>query len=95
VALNLEEGSWRPKRGGESPARTTMAFTGAMSQAMDRLPTVVYCDVVTLLSMWRPGGKRQTPARVFLTGRRASGYDSQLTASSAVKIFSPSVVIRT
>jgi hypothetical protein len=42
---------------------------------MDRLPTAVYCDMVTLLSRWRLGGKRQTPARVILTGRRASGYD--------------------
>jgi hypothetical protein len=66
-----------------------------MSQAMDRLPTAVYCDVVTLLNMWRPGGKRQTPARVISTGRGASGYDGQLTASSAVKIFSPSAIIHT
>jgi hypothetical protein len=43
---------WQPKRGGESPTRTIMAFTGAVSQAMDSLPTTVYCDVVTLLSMW-------------------------------------------
>jgi hypothetical protein len=57
--------------------------------------TAVYCDVVTLLNMWCLGGKRQTPARVISTGRGASGYDGQLTASSAVKIFSPSVVIRT
>jgi hypothetical protein len=59
----LGEESWRPKRGGESPPRTIMAFTGAMSQVMDRLPKAVYCDVVTLLSLWHPGGKRQTPAR--------------------------------
>jgi hypothetical protein len=48
---------------GESPAQTIVAFTGATSQAMDKLPKAVYCDVVTLLNMWRPGGKRQTPAR--------------------------------
>jgi hypothetical protein len=63
------------EEGGESPARNTVAFTGAMFQAMDRLPTTVYCDMVTLLSTWRPGGKRQTLARVILTGRGASGYD--------------------
>jgi hypothetical protein len=66
-----------------------------MSQAMDRLPTAVYCDVVTLMNTWCPGGKRQTPAWVISTGRRASGYSGQLTASSAVKIFSPSAIIRT
>jgi hypothetical protein len=80
---------------GESPARNTVAFTGAMSQAMDRLPTMVFCDVVTLLSTWHPGGKRQTLARVILTGRRASGYGDQLTASSPVNIFSPLAVIHT
>jgi hypothetical protein len=95
VAPNLEEGSWRPKRGGESPAWTIMAFTEAVSQAMDGLPTAVYSDAVTLLSRWRPGGKRQTPARVILIGCRASGYGGQLTASSAVKIFPPPAVIRT
>jgi hypothetical protein len=40
-----------------------VAFTGAMSQAMDKLPKAVYCDVVSLLSTWRLGDKRQTPAR--------------------------------
>jgi hypothetical protein len=59
----LEEERWRPKRGGESPTRATVVFTGATLQAMDRLPIVVYCDVVTLLSMWCPSGKQQTPAR--------------------------------
>jgi hypothetical protein len=85
----------RDRRGGESPVRTTVAFTRAMSLAMDMLPTTVYYNVVTLLNTCHPGGKRQTPARVILTGRGASGYDGQLTVSSAVKIFSPSAVIHT
>jgi hypothetical protein len=83
------------RRGGWVTGANYVAFTGAMSQAMDRLPTAIYCDVVTLLNMWRLGVKRQTPSRVISTGRRASGYGSQLMASSAVKIFSPLVVIRT
>jgi hypothetical protein len=63
VTPNLGEERWRPKRGGQSPARTIAAFTRAMSQAMDRLPKAVFCDVVMLLSTWCLGGKRQTPAR--------------------------------
>jgi hypothetical protein len=63
VAPNLEEESWQPKRGGESPVRATVAFIGATSQAMDKLSMAVYCDVVTLLCMWHPGDKRQTPTR--------------------------------
>jgi hypothetical protein len=43
--------------------RRMVAFTGATLQAMDRIPTAAYCDVVTLLSTWHPGGNRQTPAR--------------------------------
>jgi hypothetical protein len=65
VALNLEEESWRPERGGESPARTTVAFTGVMSQAMDRLPTAIYYDVVTLLSTWHGYEGPRTPARTL------------------------------
>jgi hypothetical protein len=34
-----------------------------MSQAMDRLPTAIYFDVVTLLSTWHSYEGRQTPAR--------------------------------
>jgi hypothetical protein len=34
-----------------------------MSQAMDRLPTAIYCDVVTLLSLWCGYEGRRTPAR--------------------------------
>jgi hypothetical protein len=43
----FKERSWRPRRGDESQRRSTMAFTEALSQVMDRLPMVVYCDVVT------------------------------------------------
>jgi hypothetical protein len=70
-----------------------VAFTGAMSQAIDGLSTVVYCDVVTLLNTWHPYGKRRTPAMVISTGRGASGHSDQLTISSAVEIFSPAMVI--
>jgi hypothetical protein len=46
VAPNLEEGSWRPKRGGESPARTTMAFTGQKVAAVTWLSSITHDDVV-------------------------------------------------
>ena len=45
------------EKGEESPELSIMAFTGALSQAMDRLPIAVYCDVVTPLITWRMGGK--------------------------------------
>jgi hypothetical protein len=86
--------SWRPKRGDESPWRSTVAFTEALSQAMDRLPTVVYSDVVTPQITWRTSGKQPTPARIISAGRRASGYGGQHPTSSAVRSFSPRVVIR-
>jgi hypothetical protein len=63
VALNFERGRPTVEERGESPARTTVAFTGATSQAMDRLPTIIYCDVVALLSTWRSYERRRTPAR--------------------------------
>jgi hypothetical protein len=44
--------SWQPRRGDESPRRSTVAFTEAELPAMDRLPITVHCDVVTLLSTW-------------------------------------------
>jgi hypothetical protein len=34
-----------------------------VSQAMDSLPTVVYYDMVTLLSMWDGYEGRRTPVR--------------------------------
>jgi hypothetical protein len=74
-------------------SKTTLAFTGAMSQVTDGLSTAVYYDMVMLPNMWHPCGKRQTPAMVILTGRRASGYGGQLTISSAFEIFSPATVI--
>jgi hypothetical protein len=86
--------SWRPRRGDESLQRSTMAFTEALSPVMDRLPTVVYCDVVTPQTMWCTNGKRPTPARIILVSRRASGYGGQHPTSSTVRSFSPRVVIR-
>jgi hypothetical protein len=43
--------------------RAVVAFTRAVSQAMNKLPKAIYCDVVTLLITWHPGGKRQTPTK--------------------------------
>jgi hypothetical protein len=60
VALNFE--SWWTERG-ESPANAIVAFTKAMLQAMDRLPMMVYCDVVRLQGTWHPGGRQQTLTR--------------------------------
>jgi hypothetical protein len=37
------------EKGVESPELSIVPFTWALSQAIDRLPTVVYCDVVTPL----------------------------------------------
>jgi hypothetical protein len=34
------------EKGEESPELSIVAFTGALSQAMDRLPTAVYYDVI-------------------------------------------------
>jgi hypothetical protein len=50
-----------------------VAFTGAVSQAMNKLPKVVYCDVVTLLCTWHPGGKRQTLAKTSGPAARQVG----------------------
>ena len=74
-------------------SKTTLAFTGAMSQVTDGLSTAVYYDMVMLPNMWHPCGKRRTPAMVISTGRGASGHSGQLTISSAVKIFSPATII--
>jgi hypothetical protein len=75
------------ERAEESPELSIVAFTGALSQAMDRLPKVVYCDVVTPLIMWRTGGKRPTWARIISAGRRESCYGGQHTTSSVVRSF--------
>jgi hypothetical protein len=68
-----------------------VAFTGATSQAMDKLPKAVYCDVVTPLTMWRTSGKRPTPERIISAARRASGYggqsSDQVRAYPGAKIF--------
>jgi hypothetical protein len=64
-----------------------VAFTGALSKAMDRLPTAVYCDVVTPLITWCMGGKRQSPARIISAGRRASGYGGQHTVAELPELF--------
>jgi hypothetical protein len=48
VASNFEKTRWRPERGEVTGASTTVAFTGAVSQAMNKLPKAVYYDVVRL-----------------------------------------------
>jgi hypothetical protein len=69
-------------------SKTTVALTGAKSHATDGLSTAIYCDVVTPPNTWHPCSKRRNPAMVISTDCGASGYGSQLTISSAVKIFS-------
>jgi hypothetical protein len=54
--------------------RLIVAVTVARPPAMDRLTAMVHCDVLKLLGMWHTVGKRPTPARVILVGRRPSGY---------------------
>jgi hypothetical protein len=49
---------------GSSLVRAVVAFTGAVSQAMNKLPKVVYCNVVKLRGTWHSHGRRQTPARL-------------------------------
>jgi hypothetical protein len=51
------------KERGESLPNATVAFTEAMFQAMSRLSTVIYCDVVTRLSTWHDYEGRQTLVR--------------------------------
>jgi hypothetical protein len=63
VVPNFERGKPAVEGRGESPARTTVVFIGAMSQATNRLPTVIYYDVVALLSTWRGYERRRTLAR--------------------------------
>jgi hypothetical protein len=90
----VKKRSRRPRRGDESPWCSTVAFTEALSPAMDRLPTMVYCDVVTPQITWRTSGKQPTPTRIILVSRRASGYGGQHPTSSVVRSFSPQVIIR-
>jgi hypothetical protein len=56
-------GKLAAKERGESPPNATVAFTEAMFQAMSRLSTTTYCDVVTRLSTWHGYEGRRTPAR--------------------------------
>jgi hypothetical protein len=51
-----------------------VAFTEARLPAKDELRISVHCNVVMLIGTWRMGGKRPTPARIILVGRRTSGY---------------------
>jgi hypothetical protein len=44
--------------------RAVVAFTGVVSQAMNKLPKAVYCDVVKHRGTWHSRGRRQTPARL-------------------------------
>ena len=44
----MKEVCWRPERGEVTGASAIVAFTGVVSQAMNKLPKVVYCDVVRL-----------------------------------------------
>jgi hypothetical protein len=74
MAPNFEREGWRPKRGGESPAQVIVAFTVAKPPAMDKLTVMVDCDVLKLLGTWCMVGKRPTPVRIILAGRRPSGY---------------------
>jgi hypothetical protein len=70
-----------------------VAFTGATSQAMDRLPKAVYYDVVTLLSTWHSGGKRQTPARSSGPAAEQVGTSTGRFDPFPFQIFYPSVTI--
>jgi hypothetical protein len=91
VASNFEKARWRPERGEVTGASAIVAFTVAKPPAMDGLFTTVHCNVVKLLGMWGPGGKRPTPARIITAGHRASGYgepsSDRVRAYLGAKIF--------
>jgi hypothetical protein len=74
VASNLKEVCWRLERGEVIGESVIVAFTVARPPAMDRLTAMVHCDMLKLLGTWRKVGKRPTPARAILAGRRPSGY---------------------
>jgi hypothetical protein len=84
------ERSWRPERGGESPTNAIIAFTYAMS----RLPTAIYCDVVTLLFTWHGYEGRRTLARTpRLIVRQVGMVNSPVTWSELIptpRSFTPS-----
>jgi hypothetical protein len=44
----LKEVCWRLERGEVTSASAIVAFIGAVSQAMNKLPKADYCDVVRL-----------------------------------------------
>jgi hypothetical protein len=54
VASNFEKARWQ----------AVVAFTRAVSQAMIKLPKVVYYDMVKLRGTWHSHGRRQTPTRL-------------------------------
>jgi hypothetical protein len=91
VVLNLEKARWRPERGEVTGASVIVDFTVAMPPVMDRLTTMVYCDVLQLLGTWRTGGKQPTPARIISAGRRPGGYgelsSDRVRAYLGAKIF--------
>jgi hypothetical protein len=72
-------------------ARVIVAFTVAKPPAMDKLTTMVHCNMLKLLGTWRMGGKRPTQARINTVGRRASGYgepsSDRVQAYLSAKIF--------
>jgi hypothetical protein len=93
VAPNFGRESWRPKRGGESPAQVIVAFTVAKPPVMDKLTSTVYFDVLKPLGTWHTVGKRPAPTRVISASRRTSGYGGRsgdrARAYPGAKIFSP------
>jgi hypothetical protein len=48
VASNFEKARWRLERGEVTGASAIVTFTVAVSQAMNKLPKVVYYNVVRL-----------------------------------------------
>jgi hypothetical protein len=68
-----------------------VAFTVAISRVMDRLATLVHCDVLSFQDAWRMIVKRLTPVRIIPASYSLSGYGGhnveRARTNSSAKIF--------
>jgi hypothetical protein len=74
---------------GRSLARAIVAFTEAMTLAIDELSTTVYCDVVKWLTTWHDQGKQRHDG-----GGRAATSSVQVGTSRLVLSFPPLIFSR-